>query len=169
MHKYKSWHPTWPSSTITEFFSVCPMCNYEAPILFSLVCVPILSCVFICGTGRWLYSGTILWQRGCIIPCHMSMFIACAFDLVLCFTFGFVCVFIWGFVMKLCIMCVCIGQWFKSDTTEGKGVSSNLVVCVSTFLHTRLSLGTIPLPAVWPNLWGMSRVLPSPAMAHYAL
>ena len=35
-----------------EFFSVCPMCNYEAPISFSLVCVPILSCVFICGTGR---------------------------------------------------------------------------------------------------------------------
>ena len=59
MHKYKSWHPTWPSSTITELFNVCPMCNYEASIWFDLVCAPILSCVFICGTDRWLYSGTI--------------------------------------------------------------------------------------------------------------
>ena len=123
-------------------------CAFDLVLLIYLF----FSCVFIWGISFFNYP-----------------FFACAFDLVLCFTLCFLCVFIWCFVMKLCIMCVCIGQWFKSSTTEGKGVSSNLVVCVSTFLHTRLSLGIIPLPAVWPNLWGMSRVLPSPAIAHYAL
>ena len=154
-----------------EFFSVCPMCNYEAYLIWSC-----LHTYFVVCLHMWHWPMIILRHHLMTKGVHKTLayvHVHCLriwFGLVLplllpvclymrlCFLLDLVLRFSFCFVLELpiesCIMCVSIGQWFKSGTTEGKGVPSNLVVCVSTFLHTGLSLRAIPLPAMWPNLWG---------------